>query len=142
MIDSNVRGQAAVVTAIRVLLAFEAVTFLMAASLHLGATLPFGLSEPRILPAATAEGLAGLFCTGSALAVISRKPWAWYAAVASNVFALFGVLLGVWALASGYGPSTDLNGFYHRIVLAALVACIVLLLTPAGQAGLDDASSR
>src|SRR5690242_12733435 len=98
MIDSHVRGQSAVVTAIRILVVFEAVTFLVAASLHLGATLPFGLSEPPILPAAIAEGLAGLFCAGSAFAVISRKPWAWYAAVASNVFALFGVLLGVWAL--------------------------------------------
>jgi hypothetical protein len=142
MIDSDVRGQSVVVTAIRILVAFEAVTFLVAASLHLGVTLPFGLSEPRILPAAIAEGLAGIFCTGSAFAVLSRKPWAWYAAVAANVLALFGVLLGVWALASGYGPSTNLNGFYHRMVLAALVACIVLLLTPAGQAGLDDATSR
>lgn len=139
MIDSNLRGQSAIVTAIRILVVFEAVTFLVAASVHLGATLPFGLGEPRILPAAIVEGLAGLFCAGSVLAVIARKPWAWYAALAANIVALFGVLLGIAALASGNGPSTNLNGFYHRMMLVVLVVCIVLLLTPAGRTGLDSA---
>src|SRR5215467_2028538 len=91
MIESNMRGQSAVLTAIRVLVVFEAVTFILAASLHLGVTLPIGLAEPRILPAAVVEGLAGLVCAGSAVAVFTRRPSAWYAAVASNVFALFGV---------------------------------------------------
>ncbi len=139
MIDSNLHSQSAIVTAIRILVVFEAVTFLVAASVHLGATLPFGLGEPRILPAAIVEGLAGLICAGSAFAVIARKPWAWYAALAANIFALFGVLLGIAALASGNGPSTNLNGFYHRMMLVVLVVCIVLLLTPAGRTGLDSA---
>ncbi|HEV8190175.1 MAG TPA: hypothetical protein VGP82_01630 [Ktedonobacterales bacterium] len=141
MIASNVRGHSAVVAAIRILVVFEVITFLVAASLHLGVRLPLGLNEPRILPAAIVEGLAGLFCAGSAFAVIAQKGWAWYAAVGANVFALFGVLLGMWALTSGYGPSTDLSGFYHRMMLAVLVICIVLLLTPAGRAELDDAPS-
>ncbi len=142
MVESHVRGQSVVAAAIRALVVFEAVTFLLAASLHLGVRLPFGLAEPPILPAAIVEGLAGLFCAGSAVAIFARKPWAWYAALAANVFALFGVLLGILALAGGYGPSTDLNGFYHRLMLVALVGCIVLLLTPAGRAGLDDAITR
>jgi hypothetical protein len=150
MLESNVRsvrGQSAVPAAIRVLVVFEAVTFLLASSLHLGlgATLPFGLVAPRIIPAAVVEGLAGLFCAGSAAAIFTRKPWAWYAAVAANTFALFGVLLGVWALALGLGPSTELNGVYHRMMLAALaalVACMLLLLTPAGRTGLDNAPDR
>ena len=142
MIASNRRGQSAVIAAIRALAVFEAVTFLVAASLHLGLTLPFGLAEPPILPAAIVEGLAGLFCAGSVYALFTRRPKAWYAAMAANVFALCGVLLGMWALASGYGPSTALNGFYHRLMLVVLVASIALLLTPAGRVGLDDAAIR
>jgi hypothetical protein len=139
MIDTNTHSQSAIViTAIRALLVFEATTFLVAASVHLGATLPLGVGEPRILPAAIVEGLAGVFCAGGALAVIMRKPWAWYAALAANLFALFGVTLGILALAIGYGPSTSLNGAYHRVMLGVLVVCILLLLTPTGRSGLAD----
>ena len=142
MIESNIRGQSAVLATIRVLVAFEAVTFLVAAALHLGLLLPFGLAEQPMLPAGIVEGFAGLFCAGSIYAIVTHQPWAWYAAMVANSFALSGVLLGMWSLASGYGPNTDLNGVYHLMMLVVLVACIVLLLTPSGKARLDDMSKR
>lgn len=143
MIESNTRSQSTfVVTAICVLVVIEAATFWVAASIHLGAALPFGISEPRILPAAIVEGLAGLFLAGGAFAVIARKPWAWSATLAANLFALFGVTLGILALALGNGPSTNLNGVYHRVMLAVLVVCILLLLTPTGRTGLANTSDR
>jgi hypothetical protein len=40
------------------------------------------------------------------------------------------------ALAVGAGPSTGLNDIYHRVMLAALAAGLVLLLTPVGRAAL------
>ena len=139
MIETNTRNQSTlVVTAIRVLVVFEAATFSVAASIHLGATQPFGVSEPRILPAAIVEGLAGLFCAGSAFAVFTRKPRAWDAALAANLFALFGVTLGILALAIDYGPSTNLNGVYHRVMLFVLVVCILFLLTPSGRTKLAN----
>jgi hypothetical protein len=45
-----------------------------------------------------------------------------------------GVLLGTVALAAGAGPSTELNTIYHRAMPVALVAGLVVLLTPAGRA--------
>src|SRR5215217_9269031 len=50
------------------------------------------------------------------------------AITAAHAFALGGVLLGMAALAVGAGPSTELNTVYHRVMLVALVAGLVLLL--------------
>jgi hypothetical protein len=48
------------------------------------------------------------------------------------------------ALAVGAGPSTELNLVYHRVMLVALVAGLVLLLTPVGRTALGrgDRSSH
>jgi len=94
------------------------------------------LDEPRILPATVVECLCGLALAVAALAVLSRRSWAWTAATAAYGFALGGVLLGMAALAVGAGPSTDLNSIYHRVVLVALAAVLALLLSPVGRAAL------
>ena len=120
-----------------VLAAIYAVTFLLGALLHLGVRIPAGatvLAEPRIFPASIVEGLCGLFLTIGAYAALTGRTWAWPTLIAAHGFALGGVLLGVAALAVGAGPSTELNEAYHRVMLVALAAGLVLLLAPVGRA--------
>ena len=125
-----------VVTVIGVLMVLEAVTFLLAAMLHLGIQFPLGFSEPQIIPATVVEGLCGIFLAVGAYAVFVRKSWAWQGAVAAHVFAVAGVLLGITALALGAGPSTQVNTIYHRTILVVLVLVLALLLTPGARAEL------
>jgi len=99
--------------------------------LHLGVRIPAGatsLAEDRIFPASIVEGHCGLFRTIGAYAALAGRTWAWPALSAAHGFALGGVLLGVAALAVGAGPSTELNEVYHRAMLVALAAGLVLLL--------------
>jgi hypothetical protein len=123
-----------VVTVISVLMVAEAVTFLLAALLHVG--IPLGFSEPRIIPAAIVEGLCGLLLAVSTYAVVARTTWAWGAALATHLGAVAGVLLGITALALGAGPSTVANTIYHRVILGVLVVVLVGLSTPAARAAL------
>ncbi len=125
-----------VVTVIGVLMILEAITFLLAAMLHLGIQFPLGFSEPQIIPATVVEGLCGIFLAVGAYAVFVRKSWAWQGAVAAHVFAVAGVLLGITALALGAGPSTQVNTIYHRTILVVLVLVLALLLTPGARAEL------
>jgi hypothetical protein len=143
--EATPRRRTTLATMIGVLAALYAVTFLLGALLHLGVRIPLGLAvlaEPRILPATVVEGLCGLFLAVGAYAALSRKTWAWPTITAAHAFAVGGVLLGITALALGGGPSTDLNTIYHRVMLAALVAGLALLLTPAARAALGRGDSR
>ena len=125
-----------VVTVISVLMVLEAITFLLAAMLHLGVQFPLGFSEPQIIPATIVEGLCGIFLAVGAYAVFARKSWAWQGAVAAHVFAVAGVLLGITALALGRGPSTEANTIYHRVMLVVLVVVLAGLSTPGARAAL------
>jgi len=131
------RGSGAIL--IGVLAALYAATFLVGALLHAGVSVPLGLavlSEPVIVPATIVEGLCGIFLATAAYSAFARKARAWTVVVGAHIFALGGVLLGITALALGAGPSTGLNFVYHRVMLLALVAGTVLLLTPTGRAAL------
>ena len=135
MIETTTRRYVA--AAIGVLAAVYAITFFLGALLHLGVRIQAGatvLAEPRIFPATVVEGLCGLFLAAGAYAALTDRTWAWPALTAAHVFALGGVLLGVAALAVGAGPSTELNEVYHRVMLVALAAGLVLLLAPVGRA--------
>ncbi len=132
MMKTTTRSFTTVVTVITVLMVGEALTFLLAALLHLG--IPLGFSEPRIIPAAIVEGLCGLFLAGSTYAVFARTRLAWGVALAAHLFAVAGVLLGIIALALGVGPSTVANTIYHRVILGVLVVVLVLLATPGARA--------
>ena len=132
MMKTTTRSFTTVVTVITVLMVGEALTFLLAALLHLG--IPLGFSEPRIIPAAIVEGLCGLFLAGSTYAVFARTRLAWGVALAAHLFAVAGVLLGIIALALGAGPSTVANTIYHRVILGVLVVVLVLLATPGARA--------
>ena len=134
MMKTTTRSFTTVVTVITVLMVGEALTFLLAALLHLG--IPLGFSEPRIIPAAIVEGLCGLFLAVSTYAVFARTTWAWGAALAAHLFAVAGVLLGIIALALGAGKSTVANTIYHRVILGVLIVVLVLLATPAARATL------
>ncbi len=134
MMKTTTRSFTPVVTLITVLMVAEAVTFLLAALLHLG--IPLGFSEPRILPAAIVEGLCGLFLAVSTYTVLARTTWAWGAALAAHLVAVAGVLLGIISLALGAGPSTVANTIYHRVILGVLVVVLVLLATPGARAAL------
>ena len=134
--EATTPRRATLATALGVLAALYAVTFFVGALLHLGVRVSLGfavLAEPQILPATIVEGLCGLFLAVGAYAALTRKRWAWTAITTAHVFALGGVLLGMAALAVGAGPSTGLNDIYHRVMLAALAAGLVLLLTPVGR---------
>jgi fluoride ion exporter CrcB/FEX len=134
MMKTTTRSFTTIVTVITVLMVGEAVTFLLAALMHLG--IPLGFSEPRIIPAAIVEGLCGLLLAVSTYAVVARTTWAWRAALAAHFFAVAGVLLGIIALALGAGPSTVANTIYHRVILGVLVVVLLLLATPAARAAL------
>jgi len=136
MIESTRDHGSGIATAVGILSAVYAVTFLCGALLHLGVRIPLGaavLAEPTILPAAIVESLCGLALSCGAFAVFARWNRAWTAVFAAHAFALGGVLLGMGALAVGAGPSTELNSIYHRVMLVGLVAVLALLLTPAGR---------
>ena len=137
--EATSRSRTALATAVGALAALYAVTFFLGALLHLGVRIPLGfavLAEPRIVPATIVEGLCGLGLAVGAYAVLSGRSWAWAAVTGAHAFALGGVLLGIAALALGAGPSTELNTVYHRVMLVALVAGLVVLLTPTGRAAL------
>ena len=137
--EGTTRPRAPLATTVGVLAVLYAATFFLGALLHLGVRIPLGfavLAEPRIVPATIVEGLCGLGLAVGAYAVLTGKGWAWSAVTGAHAFALGGVLLGITALALGGGPSTGLNTVYHRVMLVALVAGLVVLSTRVGRAAL------
>ncbi len=144
IIDTSPGGRTAVATAIRVLVVFGAVSFLLGSLLHLGVQIPLGfavLDEPWIIQAGIVEGLCGLAFAGATYAVFARRPWAWTTTIGAVVVGLAGVVLGTWAIAAGRGPESVLNDTYHRVMLLLLPAGLILLLTSAAQAELDAVTS-
>ena len=134
MIETTTRRWTTVVTVISALIVVEAITFLLATLLHLGIPIPLGFSEPRIIPAAIVEGLCALLLSLSAYAVFARKTWAWRVAVAAHIFAVLGVLLGIYA--TSRGPGDEANFIYHSVILVVLVIVLALLATPGARAAL------
>jgi hypothetical protein len=132
MNKTTIPRKTAMSTALGILVTIEAVTFLLAALLHLGIQNPI-LTEPRIIPATIVEGLIGVFLAVSAYGVLARRTWAWAATVAAHVFGVLGVLLGIFATTVGPGPATPANTVYHWVMLVVLLAGLVFLLTPAGK---------
>ena len=137
--EATTRPRTTLATTVGTLAVLYAVTFFLGALLHLGLRIPLGLAvlaEPRIIPATIVEGLCGLGLAIGAYAVLTGRGWAWSAVTGAHAFALGGVLLGITALALGAGPSTELNTVYHRVMLVALVAGMIVLLTPVARAAL------
>jgi hypothetical protein len=85
------------------------------------------LHQPRIVPAAIVEATCGLALVWGIIAVATDARAARRSAVITNLFALFGVLLGITALALGAGPRTASNDLYHKIMLILIVAALLLI---------------
>ncbi|MGH7558744.1 MAG: hypothetical protein ACREMD_13380 [Gemmatimonadota bacterium] len=127
------RRAGALAAVLPLLVGLEAVGFLIAAIIHLGVPLPVGFTEPVILPAAIAEALIGLFLAIAGLALVAGGRRAWALAIAAHLFGVAGVLVGMFALVVGAGPSTEANEIYHRVALIVLVAVLALLWTERGR---------
>jgi hypothetical protein len=131
MTDISTRKRMNGIAIMRVLVIFEALIFLLAALQHLGLSISLGftvLAEPRIIPAAIVEGSSGLLFVISAYALFSGRNWAWAAALVTHVYAIAGVLLGIFSLALGFGPRTLTNDIYHMVMLLLIMPGLALLL--------------
>ncbi len=107
----------------RLLLLFEAATFIMASAIHVGALLG-GYEHTK---AGTAEAvIAAALLSG--LALTWRPSIGLRAFVGAQVFATFGVLVGLFTIAVGVGPRTVLDVAYHVFILAVLVGGLAFAL--------------
>ena len=113
----------------RVLLALimiaNAALFLFGAVQHAGLTVG-RFSEPRIIPAAIVETICCLALFGGASVLLAGTSKGWSAALAGNLVALTGVILGIVALNLGAGPRTASNDLYHRVMLILIGICLVI----------------
>ena len=57
-----------------------------------------------------------------------RSPRRWMIAVGAQVFALVGVLVGVFTIAIGVGPRTVPDATYHLVILAVLAGSLFLVV--------------
>ena len=141
MTPVKAREPSIVRTAVALLAAVYAATFVVAVLLHVGVEIPLGfavLDEPRRPFAVIVEGAAGTVLAVGAFAALARKAWAWAAATGAHAVALAGVLWGMVAVAAGRGPHTQLNDSYHRVMVLLLAATLILLLTPLGRNSLGQ----
>jgi len=103
---------------LRLLLGFEAATFLTAAAVHFGLLLD-GYGHRR---AGTAETVIGVVLLGGLALTWATPPGVRRAAVGAQAFAAFGVLVGLFTIAVGVGPRTVPDVAYHLAILAVLGA--------------------
>jgi hypothetical protein len=128
-------------SALRVLLLFEALGFLLFAVLHLGLPLSLGfvlLEEPPRPYAVMVESAAAFLLTLGALAAITHRPWAWATATVAHVFALVGVLWGIVAIQAGRGPHTPLNDTFHGVMIVLLIAGLIFSMSAGRVVGGRD----
>lgn len=144
-VDTSGTAESTMTAALHVVVAFDAVVFLLAAMLHVGIAIPLGntvITTDQIAPASVVEGLLGLVFTFTTYAVYARKGWSWPLLTGAHIMALAGVLLGIWAIAEGYGPDSLWNDIYHRVMLVILVAGLIALFTPSGRTALGRDNQR
>jgi hypothetical protein len=111
---------------LELVIAANSVLFFSGAVQHAGVALG-RFHEPRIIPAAIVEANCGVALAWGATALV-RKGWPGRrAAVIANLIALFGVVIGLVALALGAGPRTATNDLYHKIMLVLIAAALLLI---------------
>jgi peptidoglycan/LPS O-acetylase OafA/YrhL len=107
------------------LMAFEAVTLAVAATVHLAGYTPAGSKPPfNASHAGVAEAIIGVVLAYGAIEVLRSSSRAWAAAVATTSFAILGFLVGLTITAQG-GDVPDVA--YHVIMLPILIASLVIL---------------
>ena len=110
----------------------NAALFLFGAAQHAGISIG-PLREPVIPPASIVETLCALALIWGGVAVWTRSRGAWPTALAGNLVAVAGVIIGMAALAMGAGPRTASNDLHHRIMLGLAAGAILALLIPSGR---------
>lgn len=107
---------------ILMLLAFEALTYVVAALIHAGILLPGDEhTEARI-----AESVIAATLIIAAAVVAIRPDWARGAGMAGQAFALLVTLVGIFTIIVGVGPQTTGDIVYHLAIVAILIWGILL----------------
>lgn len=104
----------------------NAALYFFGAIQHAGARIG-SFHEPHIIPAAIVESICGLTLVWGATAVLRHSAVAWRTALIANLVPLGGVLLGMAALAAGWGPRTRSNDLYHHTMLTLIGASLLIL---------------
>ena len=108
------------------LMAFEAATLAVAATVHLAGYTPAGSKPPfDASHAGVAEAIIGVVLAYGAIEVLRSSSRAWAAAVATTSFAIVGFLVGLTITTQG-GDVPDV--IYHLIMLPIIITSLVILL--------------
>jgi hypothetical protein len=106
-----------VIRKIRILMLFEAATFVAASLIHSGVMIA-GYQHQK---ARIAEGvIAIVLLVGAALTWI-RPAWTRPVGLAAQGFALLGTLVGIFTIIVGVGPRTVPDVAYHLAIVVILV---------------------
>jgi hypothetical protein len=109
---------------IRVLLLVQAASFITVALIHFG----YLLDGYRDQGAAVPESIIASALLGGLLLSWTPAPWPRRAAIAAQVFALLGTLVGTTIIAIGIGPRTALDVAFHVVFLAELIVGLAMTL--------------
>ncbi len=98
----------------------EAVTFAIASILH------FGVAE-SFIGAAIPEAIIAVVLGAGAIAVLRRGARSWGLGLATTLFALAGVIIGL-SVILGERVSRPIDLVYHASIFVALVVTVILLV--------------
>src|SRR2546423_15721227 len=101
------------------LMLIEAVTFAIASILR------FGVAE-SFIAAAIPEAIIAVVLGAGSIAVIRRGTGPWWIGLATTLFALAGVIIGLTVILGGR-VSRPIDLAYHATIFVALVITVVLL---------------
>ena len=102
------------------LMLIEAVTFAIASILH------FGVAE-SFIGAAIPEAIIAVVLGAGAIAVLRRGAGAWGLGLATTLFALAGVIIGL-SVILGERVSRPIDLAYHVTIFVALVVTVIILV--------------
>jgi hypothetical protein len=121
---SSRRSEITSLSIIRLLLLVQVASFATAALIHFG----FLLEGYRDQGAAVPESIIAIVLLGGLALSWTPGPWPRRAAIAAQVFALLGTLVGTTLIAIGVGPRTALDVAFHITFLAELIVGLTVTL--------------
>ncbi len=111
---------------IRILLLFEAATFVAASLVHSGSL----ISGYEHRQARIAEGVIAIVLLVAVALTWIRPAWTRQAGLGGQAFALLGTLIGVFAILIGVGPRTLPDIAYHVAIVVVLLGGLVIVKRP------------
>ncbi len=108
--------------AIRLLLLFEAATFIIAALIHRGYFVA-GYAHAR---AHVAESIIAAVLLGGFLLTLFLGSWTRKVGLVAQGFALLGTLVGIFTIIIGVGPRTVPDIIYHIAIVAVLTVGLLV----------------